>query len=88
MSNWKKKQLDNLLKLCICKKKIVKGIVCVKCNSKFHISCTMTIENTKNWKCKYCYVRGTSDRIGGGHCESGDRKKEQGVQNSNSPIKI
>lgn len=68
------------------------GIVCVTCNTRFHFSFTMTKKNTNNCDCKYCSVRGMAQQIDLEatilNLENALGKKEEELQNTNSPIKI
>lgn len=41
-------------KVCLCKEKVVGGISCNSCNSKYYFSCTHTNKETRQWTCKSC----------------------------------
>lgn len=40
--------------VCLCKKKVVGGIVCVLCKYRYHFSCTNTNKSMEMWTCKNC----------------------------------
>jgi hypothetical protein len=48
------KQINSVETVCICKKRVVGGIRCMICSSRYHFSCTNTNKEMKKWTCKSC----------------------------------